>query len=279
MPSQLQQQKTLAATDGTKLFITDWPLAPGTAAHGGIVLMHGISEHSGRYAHIAQFFNACGWTVRTYDHRGHGRSEGKWGDVPHADAIIADAKIVVDDFAKSLPAPPLLFGHSMGGLFAARFAVARLAPLRGLILSSPALAVTLTLRQKLLLKIMRLLAPGFSVSTSMKYGCLSHDPAIAVAYAQDPLIHSVISARLMQSMLAAIDFSQTHAASLAIPTLMLVAGADLVVNAAGSRAFFPQLAPGIGTMHLYEGFYHEVLNEIDAQRAFDDIRAWLALLP
>jgi alpha-beta hydrolase superfamily lysophospholipase len=78
--------------------------------------MHGLGEHCGRYAHVARFFNEHGWSVRTYDHRGHGRSGGARGDVPDHEAVLRDAKIVVDDFAQRFDAPPLLLGHSMGGL-------------------------------------------------------------------------------------------------------------------------------------------------------------------
>ncbi|MFD2270408.1 alpha/beta hydrolase [Undibacterium arcticum] len=62
--------------------------------------------------------------MRIYDHRGHGRSGGPRGDVPHQDTLLQDAEIVIGDFAHQLGAPPLLFGHSMGGLFAARLALA-----------------------------------------------------------------------------------------------------------------------------------------------------------
>ena len=76
-------------------------------------------------------------------------------------------------------------------------------------------------------------------------------------------------------MLDAIEFAHAHAASLAIPTLMLVAGDDHLVDPDGSRAFFARLAPGIGTMHLYPDLYHEVFNETDASTVFEDLRAWL----
>jgi alpha-beta hydrolase superfamily lysophospholipase len=140
----------LMTDDGIALFVRDWHL-PSSALPPfspqkppGIVLMHGLSEHCGRYLHVARFFNELGFMVRTYDHRGHGKSGGAEGDVPDDEAILRDAHIVLSDFSRMLCAPPLLFGHSMGGLFAARFATARLAPISGLILSSPALALRLT---------------------------------------------------------------------------------------------------------------------------------------
>jgi alpha-beta hydrolase superfamily lysophospholipase len=277
------RESTLAAADGTPLFVRDWPLAAAASRRGGLVLMHGLGEHCGRHARVARFFNACGYAVRSYDHRGHGRSGGARGDVPDSAAIVNDAKLVLDDFVRqgdtaSAAGPaPLLFGHSMGGLFAARFASARLAPLRGLILSSPALALPLSARQKILLKILGAVAPGLAVPNGLQARYLSHDPAVEPAYAADPLVHRKISARLLRAMLEAIGWVQAHAAALSIPTLMLVAGDDRLVAAGGSRAFFSRLAAGVGTLRVYDDFYHEIFNERGAAQVFDDTRAWLAL--
>jgi alpha-beta hydrolase superfamily lysophospholipase len=270
------REHMVRATDGTPLFVADWPAERAQAQHGGIVLMHGLGEYCGRYAHLARFFNQEGWSVRAFDHRGHGRSAGPRGDVPQGDTILHDAKVVVDDFAQHLDVPPLLFGHSMGGLFAARFATGKMSPLRGLILSSPALALFMSDIQKLLLKTLGAVAPGLRVSNGLKSRYLTHDPVAVQAYDKDPLVHSKISARLLNGMLDAIGFSQSHAAVLAIPTLMVVAGDDRLVDVAGSQAFFAQLALGIGTLHLYHDFYHEIFNETDAQGVFRDVAAWLA---
>jgi alpha-beta hydrolase superfamily lysophospholipase len=263
----------LQAADGTDLHVNDYLL--GDTSKGGIVLMHGLGEHSGRYQHVARFFNECGLSVRSYDHRGHGKSGGARGDVPRGDAILQDAQIVVDDFASKFEMPPLLFGHSMGGLFAARFALAQMSPLRGLILSSPALAVSLSSGQRLLLKLMSKIAPGLAVPNGLSPRYLSHDPKVVSAYQSDPLVHGKISSRLLLRMLDAMQYCQAHAAALMIPCLMVVAGDDHLIDANGSRQFFPQLPAGLATMRMYDDFYHEIFNEVDAQRVFADVRAWL----
>jgi alpha-beta hydrolase superfamily lysophospholipase len=264
----------LAATDGTPLCGIDWPGTPAQRERG-VVIMHGLGEHCGRYAHVAAFFNAQGWSVRAYDHRGHGRSGGARGDVPDGEALLRDAQIVIEDYAQGLDQPPLLLGHSMGGLFAARYATAALSPLRGLILSSPALAVPLSATQKFLLKTLGAVAPGLGVPNGLQTRFLSHDPAVVAAYERDPLVHPKITPRLLRGMLDAIDYCQAHAAALAVPTLMIVAGDDHLVDAAGSELFFPRIAPGIGTLHRYPRLYHELFNEIEAATVFDDVRRWL----
>ena len=188
-------EHTLTAADGTAIFVTDWlPDAwadsDADKVAGGILLMHGLGEHCGRYAHVARFFNDCGLVVRAYDHRGHGRSGGKRGDVPDSDSMLHDAKMVFDDFARQFAAPPLLLGHSMGGLLAARFAAENRSPLSGLILSSPALAVPLSQVQKLLLSIFEVIAPGLALPSGLDMRYLSHDPEVSSAVDKDALAHT-----------------------------------------------------------------------------------------
>lgn len=265
----------IAAADGTLLHVSDFVL-PAAATRGSIVLMHGLGEHSGRYRHLVSLFNELGLSVRCYDHRGHGRSQGARGDVINGDPMLQDGQIVIDDFASRQTRAPYLFGHSMGGLFAARFALARLAPLRGLILSSPALAVPLSPLQRKLLTVMHALAPRLGVPNGLQAKFLSHDPAVVAAYQADPLVHGKISARLLRSMLASIAYCEANAATLAIPTLMQVAGDDRLVDADGSRRFFAQLPPGRAQLTIYDGLYHEIFNETGVTAPMDDLRAWLS---
>jgi alpha-beta hydrolase superfamily lysophospholipase len=265
----------LPALDGTALFVRDWPLPLGSPAHDGVVIMHGLGEHCGRYAHVARFFNALGFAVRTYDHRGHGKSGGARGDVPDQDAMLRDARMVINDFSKQLDAPPLLFGHSMGGLFAARFATEGLAPLRGLILSSPALALRMSAIQAALLKVATVLIPGVGVANGLQTRYLSHDGEVIQAYENDALVHGKISARLLNAMLQAIKYAHEHVQTLTIPVLLLVAQDDQLVDPAGSERFAEKLAPAVSNAIFYPGFYHEIFNELDAARVFDDLRIWL----
>jgi len=269
------QEKTFTASDGTTIFATDWASESSGAENGGVVIMHGLGEHSGRYLHVARFFVGLGLSVRTYDHRGHGRSGGRRGDVPDNDQVMHDAKLVVDDFSQQFDNPPLLFGHSMGGLFAARFAVEQRAPLRGLILSSPALAIAMSGAQKILLKVLNRCAPGLGVSNGLDRFFLSHDAAIIHAYDTDPLVHGKITSRLLTCMLESIRIALSGASRLRIPTLMVVAGDDHIIDSSGSQVFFNLLAPGFGTMKIYPDLFHEIFNEIEAAQVFNDVRNWM----
>ena len=269
------QERTIAAADGTILFVSDWRPEAATASRGGVVLMHGLGEHCGRYEHVAHFFNEQGFTVRAYDHRGHGRSGGPRGDVPDSDALLRDAQLVIEDFAKQLPTPPVLLGHSMGGLIAARYAVEQRSPLRALILSSPALAVSLSGAQKLLLKILSALAPGLTLPNGLEKRYLSHDIDVVEAYTKDPLVHAKISARLLNCMLASIAIAQQGAAGLSLPTLLAYAGDDHIIDSGGSALFAKSLPADSAEIHAYPQLYHEIFNETGAAQVFGDVRNWL----
>lgn len=268
---------SLTMQDGTRLHVVDYH--PASPASGSVVILHGLGEHAGRYPHVADFFVARGFAVRTYDHRGHGRSDGKRGDVPGNDTLLDDAYAVMADWraqSRTPAVPPLLLGHSMGGLFAARFATEGRTPLSGLVLSSPALALPLNGAQKLLLKTLSALAPGLAVSNGLKVRYLSHDAAVVAAYQADPLVHDRISARLLNAMLAAIDGAQQAAASLSIPVLLLVSGSDRLVDARGSRDFHARLQPALARLIEYPSLYHELFNETEAAQVFGDLDHWLA---
>lgn len=268
------QTRLLHAADGTALSVTDY-LLPHADLRGSVVIMHGLGEHSGRYRHVAEFLNQCGLAVRCYDHRGHGKSGGARGDVIYGDPIIQDAQIVIEDFAAHFQDPPFLLGHSMGGLFAARLALAGVAELRGLILSSPALAIRLFPIERRMLALLHAVAPSFGVPNGLSPRFLSHDADVVRAYRRDPFVHSRISPRLLRSMLAAIEFCGAHAAELAVPTLMVVAGDDRLVDRAGSQRFFEAAPKGMVQLKVYEDLYHEVFNEPEAPTVFDDLRSWL----
>ncbi|MBC3873516.1 alpha/beta hydrolase [Undibacterium flavidum] len=268
----------LEALDGASLFVRDWPVQDGSDAPG-IVVMHGLGEHSGRYVHVARFFNALGFKVRSFDQRGHGQSSGARGDIPDTDAILRDTRLVITDFSKQLQKPPFVVAHSMGGLFATRFALEGLTPLSGLILSSPAFSVRTSRIEKFLFKISRVLIPHLGVGHGTNGRYLSHDSEVVAAYQNDPLVHARISASLFQSMLDAMQYVKAHATELKTPTLLLIADGDLVVNPQGAKNFSTKLNASSHRSclktQIYPGFYHEVFNELEALQVFEDVRIWL----
>lgn len=265
---------TLHAADGTRLAYREWLV---DNARGAVEIVHGLGEHGGRHAELAKFFNGMGLSVRAHDHRGHGRSDGPRGGLRQPHDLLDDLKLVFDDFSRQQGTMPFLFGHSLGGLVAARFATGGFSAVRGLMLSSPALAISMSLLQRALLLVSTRLAPGLTVSTGLAQRALSHDAAVVVAYQDDTLNHNKITPRVANFMLDAIRHAQADAAHFTRPTLLQVAGSDQLVVPAGSRHFFECLPAGDKTLHWYEDAFHEIFNETPErrERAHSDLSAWL----
>src|SRR5690606_4779731 len=230
-------------------------------------LLHGLGEHCGRYEALAAWLAARGWQVRAHDHHGHGRSPGVRGSIPRSNALAEDAADLFGRFARELGRLPILLGHSMGGALAAELVMLRRLPVAALVLSSPALDPGLNLLQRLLLAAMLRIAPGRTRGNGLDPRKISHDPAGVEAYLADPLVHDRGSARLVGWLAAAGPNVIVAADGLAVDTLMLVAGDDALVAPAGSRRFADRAPPGRGTLHWYEGLWHEVFNERAEGRA------------
>jgi alpha-beta hydrolase superfamily lysophospholipase len=269
------ETKQIQTSDQTDLFVKDWLLDEKSEKRGSILIVHGLGEHCERYAHVAEFLNANGFEVRSYDHRGHGKSSGNRGEIPSENALLEDAKFIYEDFAANQAEKPFLLGHSMGGGIAIRTAIDKFITPRGLILSSPAITAKLSLSEKLQLKLGRL-TPNIAVSNGLKIEYLSHDKQVVEDYKNDALVHDRITPRLANFILDSGQESLKKAANFHIPTLLLVAGDDRLVDADGAKKLFAKLPKDFKTMHLYENLYHELFNETEAERikVLTDLKNW-----
>ncbi len=270
---------TLARPGGVELRGWCWrpPGAPPAPART-VVLVHGLGEHVGRYAALAEWFNARGWTLRGHDHRGHGRSTGARGTLSAADDLVDDLGAGIEALDGAGSAPPLLMGHSLGGLVAATYALRHPERIAGLVLSSPALDPGLSALQKALVAVMSRLAPDLAVGNGLDPSKISHDAATVRAYLDDPLVHDRISARLGRFIADRSREAVELAPTLAVPTLLIYAGDDRLVDPEGSRRFARRAPGALLTAREYPGLWHEILNETPAERTavLADLDAWLA---
>ena len=261
------------------LALCDWPLPAGSPASATVLLVHGLGEHMGRYAALARDLNTWGYAVRAYDQYGHGASDGPRGGLPSAPRLLDDLAQVVDQTRAGMAAgqPLLLLGHSMGGLVAARFVALQRRPLEGLVLSSPALDPGLNPVQKLLVAVLPALLPNLRVGNGLDARLISHDPAVVAAYQSDPLVHDRIAARLARFIAEDSAAVLAAASGWVLPTLLLYAGADKLVNPAGSRAFAAAAPAHVLRSQCFEPLYHEIFNEAEPGRSqvLTALRAWL----
>lgn len=272
---------TLTTADGLQLHLRDWPCSN---ARGTVLIVHGLGEHIGRYAHVAAQLNAWGWAAVGYDQRGHGASEGGRGELHRSDDLLHDLALVIDSVRARNPGPLVLLGHSMGGLVTARFvegsraaaAPAWARPVDALVLSSPALDVGTTAWQKVLLAVLGRLAPNLAVGNGLDPAWVSRDPAVVQAYVADTLVHDRITPRLGRFFVDAGAAVLAGAPAWSTPTLLLYAGSDRCVKPAGSAAF-ATLAPRAAlTVQEFKPLFHEIFNEPEQAEVFAALGGWLA---
>ena len=274
---------TLPVADGALLACYDWALPRHATPRGTVLLVHGLGEHMGRYDALAQDINRWGFAVRGYDHYGHGQSQGQPGTLPSDTRLLDDLAEMVDatreHMARSMApgAPLILLGHSLGGLVAGRFVALNLRPVDALVMSSPALDPGLSPVQKLLLATLPHIAPNLCVSNGLDTRYLSHDDAVAQAYRADRYCHDRVSGRLARFIADAGPATVAQAARWTVPTLLLFAGSDRLVNPAGSRAFAAAAPRSMVTVQAFEPLYHEIFNEAEPARSevLAALRGWL----
>lgn len=263
---------SLTTPDGATLHIRDWG---GPTARARVVLVHGLGEHIGRYGHVAEWLAARGCAVAGYDQRGHGRSSGARGVIPAPESLLQDLALVVD--ALRVPDQPLLLlAHSMGGAIAAQFVAQGIRPVDGLVLSSPALAASLSTLQRIQLWVGERLAPSLAQGNGLDPNKIAHDPAVVRAYLDDPLVHDRISARLARAVLDAGVTARAAASRWRVPTLLLYAGNDHLVHASGADAFAASAPREVVESERFDALYHEILNEGTlAAPVFARLERWL----
>jgi alpha-beta hydrolase superfamily lysophospholipase len=268
---------TFIASDGDNVVIQDWPLDHGVALRGVVIVVHGLGEHAGRYDPLARLLNEWGFAVRGYDQCGHGESGGARGSLPTDTRLLDDLADIVDSPRARLhqKTPLLLLGHSMGGLVVARFVSLRMRPVDGLILSSPALDPGLSAFQKFLLAVLPRIAPNVRMGNGVDPQLISHDPAVVAAYKTDRSVHDRISARLARFIATAGPQTLALAGQWAVPTLLMYAGDDRLLNPQGSRDFAAAAPKEVVTAVCFDALYHEIFNELDSGPVFATLKTWL----
>lgn len=272
-------RSSLKTKRGDELSFFAWPRPAESegAVRGVCLIVHGLGEHTLRYADLAAFLSRSGFDVRAFDQIGHGSSYGARGALPDSLRMLDDLADVVDHTRGLCPSAPLfLIGHSMGGLISSSFVSRAVRPVEGLILSCPALAPLLNAFDKILLCTIPFVLPGIRVSNGLSLEHLCRDPAVIAAYRADPLVHGLISARLARFLYDEGRAVQAAAPAWRVPTLLLWAGADRLVDPRACEAFAAAAPAAILQSRCYPAMMHEIFNDLEKGEVFARVLAWLA---
>ncbi len=237
-----------------------------TTAKGSVLLLHGLAEHSGRYGHVIEALNSADYNVSAPDLRGHGRSDGWPGKVDGLADWLEDVGSYYEKLRSGSEGRPFfVLGHSLGAMIAAAFVAKAADPPDGLVLSGYA-----GLAGAELVEAMG--DPDRPFPAEM----ISRDPAVVKAYVDDPLVfHDDISPECNAAALEAAIEANQAAPSITVPTLMVHGTNDAIADIEGAREFYEALGSRDKELLVYEGLYHEVMNEPEKEQVLDDIVRWL----
>lgn len=267
----------LYAQDGLRISYHAWLLAP-EQEQAIVIIVHGLGEHGGRYAPLAEALNRIGCSVYAPDHRGHGRSEGKRGHAERFEQFVQDLSGLTDVATMNrADRRCLLIGHSGGGLMALHYVLQHAERVAGLVLSSPLLgiAVPIPIAKLWLGRLLAKTFPRITLRSGVDPRIVSHDVELVNRYAADPLVHDRITPRLYEELESAMVRAMRDADRVRVPMLIVQAGDDRIVSVEATQRFFAVLGTHDKTLRIYEGWYHELFNEVHREQVYDEVAQWI----
>ena len=264
--------------DGKRLYLQAWEPEAGRKA--AVLVVHGLGEHSGRYAHLAARMNESGYAVYTFDGRGHGKSSlpkptAYFDRIDHyledIDALFGKMRSYVGDI------PCFIYGHSMGGGLVTHYTIKYQPAARGILVSGPAIVPDASI-SPLLIKIspfLSRLVPKIP-ATQLDSTHLSHDPEVMVRYDSDELVYRKgIPVRTGAELFAMMQSIRDNMNNFNHPVLIMHGTEDRLTNVEGSKMLYEKAGSTDKTLKLYEGFYHEIINEVEKEKVMDDMITWM----
>ena len=260
----------------SELFYQSWMIEN---PKGIILITHGLGEHSECYQRLVEGLAPLSLNVYGWDLRGHGRSEGKRGVSHDFLDFCEDLKILLKQIkTRWANLPVFLLGHSMGGLICNR-ALLAFEDLKadGLILSSPLcrLAMKVPRFKRTGGKLLARWLPETTLKTQVSYKALTRDREVINEYKHDHLRHDKINPKLFFDFAQHCDYLLNNASQIQLPVLVLQAGQDRLVKKEATQSYFDNIASKDKTLKLYDGYYHEVFNDLGRDVVYTDVVDWM----
>jgi acylglycerol lipase len=271
----LHNEYNWKSEDGQELFAQCWDAGPDALA--GILLVHGMGEHSSRYDKWATRLAEDGFSVLSFDLRGHGKTPGIRGSASNYNVLLKDIDFLIEKGNVLCREKPLfLYGHSFGGNLVINYAISRTIKLAGIIVTSPWLELAhMPPRHKVMAaKILHRFAPGIISKSGLRAEHISRELREVHNYRTDPYIHSNISVGLYMQTYEYGLIAKRSIYKINVPLLVMHGSADNITSFKASRDFVMNSGDKTTFIEI-EGGYHELHNDSDREKVFTHITDWL----
>jgi acylglycerol lipase len=267
-------EETYEGVKGLKIFYRSW--RPDEKPRAVVVICHGVNSHGGQYIWAAERLVSQGYAVYALDLRGRGRSEGERFYVEDVAEYASDVGGVIAIAKSRDPGVPLfLLGHSAGGVTSATYTLDNQHELAGFICESFAFQVPAPGFALAAIKGISHFAPRLPV-LKLKNEDFSRDPKAVEALNNDPLIaHEIQPAITVAALVRADERLHEEFPTITIPLLIMHGTADKATVYHGSEFFYQTAGSKDKTLKLYEGHYHDLLNDYGKDDVMADIVGWI----
>jgi acylglycerol lipase len=267
-------EEKVTGKGGLAIFIRSW--RPVGQARAVVAIVHGFNSHSGYFLWVAEQLVANGFAVYALDLRGRGRSDGDRFYIDSFSDYQSDVHVMMD-LVKSREAglPVFILGHSAGGVISAVYALEHQADLAGFICESFAFQVPAPDFVLAVIKGVSHLAPHAHV-LRLKNEDFSRDPSVVLTMNEDPLIaNEVQPTHTVAEMVRADERLRNEFPLLKIPVLIIHGTLDKTTLPSGSQFFYDTAGSKDKTLKLYEGYFHDPLNDVGKEMVMADIAEWI----
>ena len=268
------KEETFEGVKGLKIFLRSWQ--PEGKPRAVLVICHGVNSHGGQYVWPAEQFAKSGLAVYALDLRGRGKSEGERFYVEDVADYVSDVAGTITIAKSRHPGLPVfLLGHSAGGVVSSTYTLENQAELAGFICESFAFQVPAPGFALAAIKGLSHIAPRLPVLT-LKNEDFSRDPKAVAALNSDPLTaHEVQPAITVAALVRADERLREEFPQITIPLLIMHGTVDKATIYHGSEFFYQTAGSQDKTLKLYEGHFHDLLNDIGKETVVRDITSWI----
>ena len=268
------KESTFEGVGGLKIFTCSWQ--PQGRTRGVVIIVPGFNSHSGQYLWVGEQFAAKDLAAYAIDLRGRGRSEGERYYVEKIEDYTDDVATLVRTAKSENPGLPVfVLGHSAGGVVSCVYSLDHQSEIDGLICESFAYDLPVPGFILTLLKGFDYIAPHLHVYT-LKNEHFSRDQLAIDSMNNDPLIKGESEAtQTAKVMIDAARRLHQEFPLIKLPVLILHGTDDKATNPSGSQFFYDNAGSTDKTLKLYEGHYHDLLNDVDKEVVMADIKDWI----